>query len=119
MDRRESDVVVKRGVTAEQAQMFAQRNKMFYIEVSAKTGYNVEQAFYKMAYEVNAKTTRGSRDGSRERGAKGDSREGSQADMMQDRVKLRPSNSSAPVNQYAAANEVPMGQNETKKKKCC
>ena len=33
--------------------MYAQRNKMFYMEVSAKTGFNVEEAFYKMAYEVH------------------------------------------------------------------
>ena len=26
---------------------------MFYLEVSSKTGYNVEEAFYKMAVEVN------------------------------------------------------------------
>ena len=42
MERRASDVIVKRGVSSEEAYMFAQRNKMFYMEVSAKTGHNVE-----------------------------------------------------------------------------
>ena len=57
-ERRESDVIVPRGISSEEAQMFAQRNKMFYMEVSAKTGHNVEQAFYKMAYEVHSATVR-------------------------------------------------------------
>ena len=26
---------------------------MFYMEISSKTGYNVHEAFYKMAFEVN------------------------------------------------------------------
>ena len=26
---------------------------MFYMEISSKTGHNVQEAFYKMAFEVN------------------------------------------------------------------
>lgn len=59
-ERRNSDVLVKRGVSSEQATMFAQRHKMFYMEVSAKTGTNVEQAFYKMAQEVHLQWMRNS-----------------------------------------------------------
>jgi len=70
-ERRESDVIVPRGVSSEEAQMFAQRNKMFYIEVSAKTGHNVEQAFYKMAYEVHNATMRQSSDSMHSKGSKG------------------------------------------------
>ena len=51
--RRPSDVIVKRGIPRDVVESFAQRNKMKYIEVSAKTGYNVEHAFYQMAYDVH------------------------------------------------------------------
>ena len=119
--RSESDVIVPRGISSEEAQMFAQRNKMFYMEVSAKTGHNVEQAFYKMAYEVHSTTMRQSQDSSsHKQGGKGQAAstdsEGGQG-VMADRVKLtRPSNGN---NQYAAANEVPTGLHEKQKKKCC
>jgi len=43
----------RRQVSAEDALQFAIRNKMFYMEVSAKTGYNVSEVFFKMATEVN------------------------------------------------------------------
>lgn len=68
--RRESDVIVPRGVSSEEAQMFAQRNKMFYMEVSAKMGHNVEQAFYKMAYEVHGSAIRQSMDSVHSKGSK-------------------------------------------------
>ena len=80
--------------------MFAQRNKMFYMEVSAKTGHNVEQAFYKMAKEVHTTTVRQSSESSvsRDKNGRGrskDSQEGENGEnMMADRVKLtRPSGS--------------------------
>lgn len=115
-------MVVRRGITSEQAYMFAQRNKMFYMEVSAKTGHNVEQAFYKMAFEVNETALRNSagRDTSRDRGARGSrtSSDGNTDGVMADRVKLKAPGSSN-SNKYAAANEVPTGLNDTRKKKCC
>lgn len=43
----------RRQVTSEEAHAFALRNKMFYMEVSSKTGHNVNEVFYKMATEVN------------------------------------------------------------------
>jgi GTPase SAR1 family protein len=43
----------RRQVSSEEAHAFALRNKMFYMEVSAKTGHNVSELFYKMATEVN------------------------------------------------------------------
>jgi len=43
----------RRQVSAEDALQFAIRNKMFYMEASAKTGYNINELFYKMATEVN------------------------------------------------------------------
>ena len=73
-EKRASDVILKRGVSSETATIFAQRNKMHYIELSSKTGHNVEQAFYKMAFEVHklntaaaASGSRSSRDGSEKR----------------------------------------------------
>ena len=91
---------------------------MFYMEVSAKTGHNVTESFYKMANEVHGKKS--SREGSRERGARiGGSSTGSglEESVMADRVKLRAPQSQAGV--YAGANEVPTGLNDVKKKKCC
>ena len=43
----------RRQVSTEAAYGFAMRNKMFYMEVSSKTGHNVDETFYKMATEVN------------------------------------------------------------------
>ncbi len=110
-------MIVKRGISSEQAQLFAQRNKMFYMEVSAKTGYNVEEAFYKMAYEVHQSSIRMSMSSSKSgRGGVGDSSDST--NVMQDRVKLRPSGGKGEKD-YAEANEVPTGMHDTKKKKCC
>lgn len=44
---------LRRQVTGEDAVKFASRNKMYYMEVSAKTGHNVSETFFKMATEVN------------------------------------------------------------------
>lgn len=57
---------MRRAVTTEQALIFAQRNKMFYLEISSKTGHNVEEAFYKMAFEVNETSRRSASSWSRE-----------------------------------------------------
>ena len=95
------------------------------MEVSAKTGHNVEQAFYKMASEVHEQTNKkkGSRDGSndaRSRGSSGSREAAANEGVMADRVKLRPNgNSSSKNNKYAGANEVPSGLENQKKKKCC
>ena len=96
---------------------------MFYMEVSAKTGHNVEEAFYKMAYEVHGATIRTSMDSVNSKASKGRSAAGNNSDneggagVMADRVKLsRPSGAN---NQYAATNEVPTGMHEKQKKKCC
>ena len=43
----------RRQVSSEEALKFAVRNKMFYLEISAKTGHNVNELFFKMATEVN------------------------------------------------------------------
>ena len=58
------------------------------MEVSAKTGYNVEEAFYKMALEVHQTSVRSSMVSSKS-GGRGVS-ESSDSNVMQDRVKLRP-----------------------------
>ena len=118
-------MIVPRGVTSEDAQMFAQRNKMFYMEVSAKTGHNVEEAFYKMAYEVHGDTMRQSQDSVHSKASKGRSTTGNNSDneggsgVMADRVKLSRPSGHQNNNQYAAANEVPTGMHEKQKKKCC
>ena len=50
---------------------------MFYMEVSAKAGTNVEQAFYRMAHEVHNMSLRQSQDSSGSRkGSQRNSTEG-------------------------------------------
>ena len=75
---------------------------MFYMEVSAKTGHSVEEAFYKMAYEVHGTAVRQSQDSVHSKASKGRSAAGNNSDneggsgVMADRVKLsRPSGNSA------------------------
>lgn len=96
---------------------------MFYMEVSAKTGHNVEQAFYKMAKEVHTSTIRQSQDSSASRDKGGRSRDRDEGEggegVMADRVKLTRPSGQRKGNQYEAANEVPTGLQEGKKKKCC
>ena len=98
---------------------------MFYMEVSAKTGHSVEEAFYKMAYEVHGTTVRQSLDSVNSKTSKGRSTTGGPegengVGVMADRVKLsRPSGHNNQSNQYAAANEVPTGMHDKQKKKCC
>ena len=97
---------------------------MFYMEVSAKTNTNVEKLFYKMAYEVHSQTMRTSRDSafSKESRSGAQTGDASNSQASQERVKLRPGGSSGnkPMESpYAAANEMPMGERDLKKKKCC
>ena len=94
------------------------------MEVSAKTGHNVEEAFYKMAYEVHGATIRTSLDSVNSKASKGRSTGGNSdneggAGVMADRVKLTRPSGHSNNNQYAAANEVPTGMHEKQKKKCC
>ena len=70
---------------------------MHYMELSSKTGHNVELAFYKMALNVHKMNTRpNSREGSASRknssAASDHSSRQDKQDMMQDRVRLTPSN---------------------------
>jgi len=48
-----------REVTLEEAQAFAQKNGIFHIETSAKTGHNVEMAFTAVTQEVYARIQSG------------------------------------------------------------
>ena len=43
-----------RQVSEEQAQYFANENKMIYFECSAKTGYNINKMFDRVAKEINS-----------------------------------------------------------------
>ena len=54
MPRRDTSMYQgRRMVSGEEAHKFALKNKMFYMEVSSKTGHNVNEAFFKLATEVN------------------------------------------------------------------
>ena len=53
-----SDMTMKRMISTETAQTFAQKNKMYYMEISSKTGHNVQEAVYKMTYEMNENAKR-------------------------------------------------------------
>ena len=44
---------MNRKVSTEAAVKYAQKNKMFYYEVSAKTCHNVNDVFFKIATECN------------------------------------------------------------------
>ena len=52
-----SDLIENRVVSTEECQTFAQKHGMKYIEVSAKTGDNIELVFDKLAYECVEKLT--------------------------------------------------------------
>ena len=92
---------------------------MFYLEISAKTGHNVEEAFYKMAFEVNEQSKRSSSTWSRESKDRDRSRGSDHsAGSEGQRIKLTRSREEK-TGKYAAANEVPTGLEGQKKKKCC
>ena len=85
------------------------------MEISSKTGHNVELAFYKMALEVHKIHTKtSSRDNSRT-GSATDS--AAQSGASNDRVRLTASSNVQKPNEYSAANEMPT--REPRKKKCC
>ena len=93
------------------------------MEISSKTGHNVQEAVYKMAYEMNENAkrslpiVRGSANSIKTAGNKNSFTAQEDLGVMNDRikVKLKPNNKDNP---YARANEVPQGEIE-KKKKCC
>ena len=54
-----SDLVDNRAVTFEEAETFAKSNHLKYLEVSAKTGDNIELVFDKLAYDCVENSIRG------------------------------------------------------------
>ena len=54
-----SDLEHRRTVSTEEGQAFADANGLLFLETSAKTAYNVEQAFLKTAEEIHGKITSG------------------------------------------------------------
>ena len=54
-----NDLEHKRAVSTEEGQAFAETNGLLFLETSAKTAYNVEQAFLKTADEIHSKIQSG------------------------------------------------------------
>ena len=93
------------------------------MEISSKTGHNVNEAIYKIAQEMNENAKRNLPMLSQNSGVKSASKQNTftaQDDMgvMNDRmrVKLKPD---AKENPYAAANDKNFVDAEDRKKKCC
>ena len=61
-----NDLEDRRAVSTEEGQAFADANGLLFLETSAKTAYNVEQAFLKTAQEIHGKITSGEIDVSNE-----------------------------------------------------
>ncbi|KAL7573489.1 hypothetical protein ACA910_019809 [Epithemia clementina (nom. ined.)] len=61
-----SDLEHRRAVSTEEGKAFAQEHGLLFLETSAKTAYNVEQAFLKTAQEIHAKIQSGDIDVSNE-----------------------------------------------------
>jgi len=57
-----NDMLDQREVTFEEAQRFAEENNLIFIETSAKTGENVQEAFLKTAQIINQNIQNGSLD---------------------------------------------------------
>ncbi|KAG1433802.1 hypothetical protein G6F57_021912 [Rhizopus arrhizus] len=57
-----SDLESKRQVPREEAERFAQENGLFFLETSAKTANNIEEAFVKTAEEIQRKIQDGTID---------------------------------------------------------
>ena len=60
------DLASKRKVESTEASEYAKDNGLFFMETSAKTAYNVEQAFLKTAEEIYGKISSGEIDVSNE-----------------------------------------------------
>lgn len=61
-----SDLEHRRAVTTEEGQAFADANGLLFLETSAKTAFNVEQAFLQTAEKIHAKIQSGEIDVSNE-----------------------------------------------------
>jgi Ras-related protein Rab-2A len=61
-----NDLEHRRAVSTEEGMAFAAANNLLFMETSAKTAYNVEQAFLKTAEEIHAKIVNGDIDVSNE-----------------------------------------------------
>lgn len=57
-----NDLEKNRQVSREEAEKFAQENDLFFLEASAKSAENVEQAFIKTAAEIQQKIQNGTID---------------------------------------------------------
>jgi Ras-related protein Rab-8A len=111
----------RRAISSDKAEAFAHKHNMHYMEISSKTGHNVHEAVYKMAYDVNELQRQlnpppinGSEPASRIGSLKTVDTSG----VMNDRVRVK-LKSEEKENPYANANEMPMGGADHKKKKCC
>jgi GTPase SAR1 family protein len=54
-----TDLESRRVVTTEEGQEAARVNNLFFIETSAKTGFNIEEAFHQTATEIFNKMSSG------------------------------------------------------------
>lgn len=54
-----NDLEHRRAVSTEEGQAFADANGLLFLETSAKTAYNVEQAFLKTAEKIHSKIQTG------------------------------------------------------------
>jgi Ras-related protein Rab-2A len=54
-----ADVTHRRAVSTEEGEMFARENGLLFVESSAKTSVNVDQAFVEIAREICVKIDRG------------------------------------------------------------
>ena len=53
VDASSSTPIMKRQIPIDQAYAYAERYNLTYIEISSKTGHNVEEVFYKIADKIN------------------------------------------------------------------
>ena len=61
-----ADLEHRRAVTTEEGQQFAEEHGLLFLETSAKTAFNVEQAFLQTAQNIHDKITNGDIDVSNE-----------------------------------------------------
>lgn len=67
---------LRRQVTRKEAEEFAKKEKIMFVETSAKTGSNVEEAFKRAAYDIHARFHASSANQSRAGLTSGSSRPG-------------------------------------------